>query len=149
MEKSIDALHAEMWRDRYTTIFNQYRTLAKREQIMCEEYDVMAQDLDDFYQERCDLKEAFLREKENSEKYSREAIEFRLRCEKLQEKIDEYEESNANLGRENERLHQCLKDLVDAGTDFLMSMRGPIDGIDGSREAQLRDAIEKGRKWNE
>ena len=138
-----------MWRDRYTAIFNQYRALAKREQIMREEYDVMAQDLDDFCQERCDLKEALLREKEDSEKYSREAIELRLRCEKLQEKIDEYEESNANLGRENARLRQCLKDLVDAGTDFLMSVRRPIDGIDGSREAQLRDAIEKGRKWNE
>ena len=53
------------------------------------------------------------------------------------------------LKDENARLRQCLKDLVDAGTDFLMSVRSPIDGIDGSREAQLRDAIEKGRKWNE
>lgn len=53
------------------------------------------------------------------------------------------------LKDENERLLQCLKDLVDAGTDFLMSARGSIDGIDGSREAQFRNAIEKGRKWNE
>lgn len=114
MEKSIDTLRAEMWRDRYTAIFNQYRALAKREQIMREEYDVMAQDLDDFYQERCDLKEALLQKE--------------LEC---------------------ARLHQCLKDLVDAGTDFLTSVRGPIDGIDGSREAQFRNAIEKGKKWNE
>lgn len=53
------------------------------------------------------------------------------------------------LKDENERLLQCLKDLVDAGTDFLMSVRCPIDEIDGSREAQFRNAIEKGRKWNE
>ena len=37
MEKSIDTLRAEMWRDRYTAIFNQYRALAKREQIRREE----------------------------------------------------------------------------------------------------------------
>lgn len=134
MEKSIDTLRAEMWRDRYTAIFNQYRALAKREQIMREEYDVMAQDLDDFYQERCDLKEALLREKEDSEKYSREAIELRLRCEKLQEKIDEYEEREVNLQEENTRLHRCLKDMVNAGTRYL-AFSQPIAGVDGAREA--------------
>lgn len=114
MEKSIDTLRAEMWRDRYSAIFNQYHSLAERERLMREEYNAMAQDLDDFYQEKCDLKEALLQKE--------------LEC---------------------ARLHQCLKDLVDAGTDFLMSARGSIDGIDGSREAQFRKAIEKGRKWNE
>lgn len=114
MEKSIDTLRAEMWRDRYTAIFNQYRSLAKQERLLREEYNAMAQDLDDLYEEKCDLKEALLQKE--------------LEC---------------------ARLHQCLKDLVDAGTDFLMSVRGPIDGIDGSREAQFRNAIEKGRKWNE
>ena len=114
MEKSIDILRVEMWRDRYTAIFNQYHSLAERERLMREEYNAMAQDLDDFYQEKCDLKEALLQKE--------------LEC---------------------ARLHQCLNDLVDAGTDFLMSVRRPIDGIDGSREAQFRDAIEKGRKWNE
>lgn len=63
MEKSIDTLRAEMWRDRYTAILNQYRALAEREQIMREEHNVMAQDLDDFYQERCDLNEALLQER--------------------------------------------------------------------------------------
>lgn len=53
------------------------------------------------------------------------------------------------LKDENEHLLQCLKDLVDAGTNFLMSVRSSIDGIDGSREAQFRNAIEKGKKWNE
>lgn len=149
MEKSIDTLRAEMWRDRYTAIFNQYYSLAERERLVREEYSAMAQDLDDLYEERCDLKEALLREKEDSEKYSREAIELRLKYEAIKKLVDEYKESDANLERENVRLRQCLKDLVDAGTDFLMSVRSPIDGIDGSREAQLRDAIEKGRKWNE
>lgn len=36
--------------------------------------------------------------------------------------------------------------LVDAGTEFLASMRASIDGIDGSREAQFRDAIEAGKE---
>lgn len=93
MEKSIDTLRAEMWRDRF------------------EEESFRLRDA----QEQC----AYL------------ATEYH------------------KLKDENERLLQCLKDLVDAGTNFLMSVRGPIDGIDGSREAQLRDAIEKGRKWNE
>lgn len=93
MEKSIDTLRAEMWRDRF------------------EEESFRLRDA----QEQC----AYL------------ATEYH------------------KLKDENECLLQCLKDLVDAGTDFLMSMREPIDGIDGSREAQLRDAIEKGRKWNE
>ena len=114
MEKSIDTLRAEMWRDRYSAIFNQYHSLAERERLMREEHNTMAQDLDDFYQEKCDLNEALLQKE--------------LEC---------------------ARLHQCLKDLVDAGTDFLMSMRASIDGIDGLREAQFRNAIEKGRKWNE
>lgn len=34
MEKSIDTLRAEMWRDRYTAIFNQYHSLAERERLM-------------------------------------------------------------------------------------------------------------------
>lgn len=145
MEKSIDTLRADMWRDRYTAILNQYRVLAEREQIMRKEYDAMARDLDDFYEERCDLKEALLREKEDSEKYSHEAIELRLRCEKFQEKIDEYEESTANLERENARLRWCLKDLVDAGTQYLMFSQ-PIAGSDGSRATQFREVIETGRK---
>lgn len=93
MDKSFDALRAEMWRDRF------------------EEESFRLRDA----QEQC----AYL------------ATEYH------------------KLKDENERLLQCLKDLVDAGTDFLMSVRGPIDGIDGSREAQFRNAIEKGRKWNE
>lgn len=135
MEKSIDTLRAEMWRDRYTAILNQYRALAERERIMREEYSAMAQDLDDFYQEKCDLKEALLREKEDNEKYSHEAIELRLRCEKLLPKAYECN-----------RLRACLKDMVDAGTLFLASMRASIDEIDGSREVQFREAIEAGRK---
>lgn len=111
MEKSIDTLRAEMWRDRYTAILNQYHSLAKRERLMREEYNTMAQDLDDFYEEKCDLKEALLREEERSK-----------------------------------RLQDCLKSMVDAGTDFLMSVRASIDGIDGSREAQFRDAIEAGKE---
>lgn len=110
MEKSIDTLRAEMWRDRYTAIFNQYCALAKREQIMREEYNVVAQDLDDFYQERCDLKEALLQKD--------------LEC---------------------ARLHQCLKELVDVGTQYLMFSQ-PIVGSDGSRAAQFREVIETGRK---
>lgn len=148
MEKSIDTLRAEMWRDRYTAIFNQYHSLAERERLMREEYNAMAQDLDDFYQEKCDLKEALLREKEDNIKHSHEAIELRLRCEKLQEKIDKYEESDANLEKENARLRWCLKELVDVGTQYL-AFSQPIAGSDGSREAQFRNAIEKGRKWNE
>lgn len=93
MDKSFDALRAEMWRDKF------------------EEESFRLRDA----QEQC----AYL------------ATEYH------------------KLKDENERLLQCLKDLVDAETDFLMSVRGPIDGIDGSREAQFRNAIEKGRKWNE
>lgn len=111
MEKSIDTLRAEMWRDRYSAIFNQYHSLAERERLMREEYNAMAQDLDDFYQEKCDLKEALLQKE--------------LEC---------------------ARLHQCLKDLVDAGTDFLMSMHEPIGLIRSMRETQLREAIETGKK---
>lgn len=110
MEKSIDALRAEMWRDRYTAIFNQYCALVKREQIMREEYNVVAQDLDDFYQERCDLKEALLQKD--------------LEC---------------------ARLHQCLKELVDVGTQYL-AFSQPIAGSDGSRATQFREVIETGRK---
>lgn len=110
MEKSIDTLRAEMWRDRYTAIFNQYCALAKREQIMREEYNVLAQDLDDFYQERCDLKEALLQKD--------------LEC---------------------ARLHQCLKELVDVGTQYL-AFSQPIAGSDGSRGAQFREVIETGRR---
>ena len=110
MEKSIDTLRAEMWRDRYTAILNQYRTLAERERIMREEYGAMAQDLDDFYQERCDLNEALLQEKS-----------------------------------ECARLHQCLRELVDAGIKFLASLHS-MEENDGSREAQFREAIETGRK---
>lgn len=50
------------------------------------------------------------------------------------------------LKDENERLLQCLKDLVDAGTDFLMSMHEPIGLIRSMRETQLREAIETGKK---
>lgn len=146
MEKSVDTLRAEMWRDRYTVIFNQYRALVNQNKILKEEYDVMAQDLNDFYEERCDLKEALLREKEDSEKYSREAIELRLRCEKLQEKIDEYEECEIHLREENARLYSYLKDMVDAGTLFLAYVFASVDGIDDLREAQFREAIEAGRK---
>ena len=110
MEKSIDTLLAEMWRDRYTAILNQYRALAERDRIMREEYEAMAQDLDDFYQERCDLNEALLQE--------------RSEC---------------------MRLHQCLKELVDAGTQYL-AFSQPIAGSDGSRETQFREVIETGRK---
>ena len=39
----------------------------------------------------------------------------------------------------------CFEVLV----DDTISWRGSIDGIDDSREAQFRNAIEKGRKWNE
>lgn len=146
MEKSIDTLRAEMWRDRYTAILNQYRALAERERIMREEYSAMAQDLDDLYEERCDLKEALLREKEDSKKYSHEAIELRLRCEKLQEKIDECEECEIHLREENARLYSCLKDMVDAGTLFLAHVFASVDRIDDLREAQFREAIEAGRK---
>lgn len=145
MEKSIDTLRAEMWRDRYIAILNQYRALAEREQLMREEYDVMTQDLEDLYQERCDLKEALLREKEDSEKYSHEAIELRLRCEKFQEKVDMYEELELNLREENARLYRCLKNLIDAGTSFLASIH-PMDEIDGSRGTQFREVLETGRK---
>ena len=145
MEKSIDTLRAEMWRDRYTAIFNQYHSLAERERLMREEYNAMAQDLDDFYEERCDLKEALLREKEDSEKYSREAIELRLRLERTQKLVDEYEESDAHLERENVRLRRCLKHMVVVGTQYL-AFSQPIAGVDGSRGAQLKDAIEAGRK---
>lgn len=134
MEKSIDTLRAEMWRDRYTVIFNQYRALAKQNRILKEEYDVMAQDLDDLYQERCDLKEVLLREKEDSEKYSREVIELRLRCEKLLPKAYECN-----------RLRACLKDMVDAGTQYL-AFSQPIAGVDGSRGVQFREALEVGKK---
>lgn len=146
MEKSVDTLRAEMWRDRYTAIFNQYRSLAERERLMREEYGVMAQDLDDLYEERCDLKEALLREKEDSKKYSHEAIELRLRCEKLQEKVDECEECEIHLREENARLYSCLKDMVDAGTLFLAHVFASVDRIDDLREAQFREAIEAGRK---
>lgn len=145
MEKSIDTLRAEMWRDRYTAIFNQYHSLAERERLMREEYNAMAQDLDDFYQEKSDLKEALLREKEDNIKHSHEAIELGLRCEKLQEKIDKYEESDANLEKENARLRWCLKELVDVGTQYL-AFSQPIAGSDGSREVQFRNAIETGKK---
>lgn len=148
MDKSIDTLRAEMWRDRYSAIFNQYHSLVERERLMREEYNAMAQDLDDFYKERCDLKEALLREKEDNIKHSHEAIELRLRCEKLQEKIDKYEESDANLEKENARLRWCLRDLVDAGTQYLAFSQS-IDGSDGSREAQFREVIETGRKETE
>ena len=135
MEKSIDTLRAEMWRDRYTAILNQYRALAERERIMREEYSAMAQDLDDLYQEKCDLKEALLREKEDNEKYLREVIELRLRCEKLLPKAYECN-----------RLRACLKDMVDAGTLFLAHVFASVDGIDDMREVQFREAIEAGRK---
>lgn len=134
MEKSIDTLRAEMWRDRYTAFFNQYHSLAERERLMREEYNAMAQDLDGLYQERCDLKEALLREKEDSEKYSREAIELRLRCEKLLPKAYECN-----------RLRACLKDMVDAGTQYL-AFSQPISGVDGSRGVQFREALEVGKK---
>lgn len=141
MEKLNDTLRAEMWRDRYTAIFNQYRVLAERERIMREEYGAMAQDLDDFYQERCDLKEALLRAKEYSENYLHEVVELRLHCGKLEETVNEYETRNSFLKAEQEtlsfnisnlqkrcdtledallqkelecaRLHQCLKKLVE------------------------------------
>lgn len=174
MEKSVDTLRAEMWRDRYTAIFNQYRALAKREKIMREEYDIMAQDLDDLYQERCDLKEALLQAKEDSENYSHEVVELRLHCGKLEEKIDEYETRNSFLEAEQEttlnfdvsKLHQrcdtlanalfqkklecnrlraCLKDMVDAGTQYL-AFSQPISGADDSRETRFREVIETGRK---
>lgn len=135
MEKSIDTLRAEMWRDRYTAILNQYRALAEQERIMREEYSAMAQDLDDLYEEKCDLKEALLREKEDNEKYSHEVIELRLRCEKLLSKAYECN-----------RLRACLKDMVDAGTLFLAYVFASVDGIDDLREAQFREAIEAGRK---
>lgn len=134
MEKSIDTLRAEMWRDRYTAILNQYHALAERERIMREEYSAMAQDLDDFYQEKCDLKEALLREKEDNEKYLREVIELRLRCEKLLPKAYECN-----------RLRACLKDMVDAGTQYL-AFSQPISGADGSCRVQFREVIETGRK---
>ena len=76
-----------------------------------------------------------------------EEVSFRLRD--AQEQCGFLASQYHNLKEENLRLQGCLKDLVDAGTDFLMSVRGLIDGIDGSREAQFRNAIEKGRKWNE
>lgn len=145
MEKSIDTLRAEMWRDRYTAILNQYRALAEREQIMREEYEAMAQDLDDFYQERCDLNEALLREKEDSEKYLQEVNKLRLQLKQIQKLVDEYKKSDANLERENARLRWCLKELVDAGTQYL-AFSQPIAGSDGLRGTQFREAIETGRK---
>lgn len=76
-----------------------------------------------------------------------EEASFRLRD--AQEQCGFLASQYHNLKEENLRLQGCLMALVDAGTEFLASMRASIDGIDGSREAQFRDAIEKGRKWNE
>lgn len=43
------------------------------------------------------------------------------------------------------RLHQCLKELVDVGTQYL-AFSQPIAGSDGSRATQFREVIETGRK---
>ena len=70
-----------------------------------------------------------------------EEVSFRLRD--AQEQCGFLASQYHNLKEENLRLQGCLMALVDAGTEFLASMRASIDGIDGSREAQFRDAIEE------
>ena len=73
-----------------------------------------------------------------------EEVSFRLRD--AQEQCGFLVSQYHNLKEENLRLQGCLMALVDAGTEFLASMRASIDGIDGSREAQFRDAIEVGKE---
>lgn len=73
-----------------------------------------------------------------------EEVSFRLRD--AQEQCGFLASQYHNLKEENLRLQGCLMALVDAGTEFLASMRASIDGIDGSREAQFRDAIEAGKE---
>ena len=73
-----------------------------------------------------------------------EEVSFRLRD--AQEQCGFLVSQYHSLKEENLRLQGCLMALVDAGTEFLASMRASIDGIDGSREAQFRDAIEAGKE---
>ena len=73
-----------------------------------------------------------------------EEVSFQLRD--AQEQCRFLASQYHNLKEENLRLQGCLMALVDAGTEFLASMRASIDEIDGSREAQFREAIEAGRK---
>lgn len=73
-----------------------------------------------------------------------EEVSFKLRD--AQEQCRFLASQYHNLKEENLRLQGCLMALVDAGTEFLASMRASIDEIDGSREAQFREAIEAGRE---
>lgn len=73
-----------------------------------------------------------------------EEVSFRLRD--AQEQCSFLASQYHNLKEENLRLQGCLMALVDAGTEFLKSVHASVDGIDGSREAQFRDAIKAGRE---
>lgn len=72
-----------------------------------------------------------------------EEASFRLRD--AQEQCSFLASEYHKLKEENLRLQDCLKELVDAGTQYL-AFSQPIDGSDGSRGAQFREVIETGRK---
>ena len=72
-----------------------------------------------------------------------EEVSFRLRD--AQEQCGFLASEYHKLKEENLRLQDCLKELVDAGTQYL-AFSQPIVGSDGSRETQFREAIETGKK---
>lgn len=73
-----------------------------------------------------------------------EEASFRLRD--AQEQCSFLASEYHKLKEENLRLQDCLKDLVDAGMNFLTSMHEPVGLIRSAREAQFREAIEVGKK---
>lgn len=72
-----------------------------------------------------------------------EEASFRLRD--AQEQCSFLASEYYKLKEENLRLQDCLKELVDAGTQYL-AFSQPIAGSDGSHETQFREVIETGRK---
>lgn len=72
-----------------------------------------------------------------------EEASFRLRD--AQEQCSFLVSEYNKLKEENLRLQDCLKELVDVGTQYL-AFSQPIAGSDGSRGAQFREVIETGRK---
>lgn len=72
-----------------------------------------------------------------------EEASFRLRD--AQEQCSFLASEYHKLKEENLRLQDCLKELVDVGTQYL-AFSQPIAGSDGSRGAQFREVIETGRK---